>query len=72
MEIPKKIEILINKRQHLSEMLNSTDIELSNWMEKKGMDLAEHAAYTRTGCMIYCEPQMAAESVRQAIKNFNL
>lgn len=69
MKIPKRIEKLIDKRQDLAERLNSADAELCNWMERKGMNLLEMTDFTRTGCMIYCEPDTAAMLTRDAIKN---
>lgn len=69
MQIPNKIEQLINKRQKLAEQLNSADVALSNWMEKQGIDMGECSDFTRTGCMIYCEPDAAAKNVRDAITN---
>lgn len=69
MNIPKKIEHLIDRRQRLAEQLNSADVELSKWMEQHGIDMSECSDFTRTGCMIYCEPDAAARNVRETIQN---
>ena len=70
MKIPKRIEALIDKRQLLAEQLNSIDIEICEWMESKGMDLSDMGDFTRSGCMIYCEPGAAANSLREAIDEY--
>lgn len=72
MEIPKRIENLIDKRWDLAERLNSADAELCEWMEQQGMNLLEMTDFTRTGCMMYCEPATAAKLTRDAIENYTL
>lgn len=72
MEIPKYVEKMIDKREILAEQLNRADIELSDWMESKGMNLFEMTDFVRSGCMIYCEPPVAADCVREAIESHEL
>lgn len=72
MKIPANVEKMIDKREKLAEQLNNVDVELSQWMEDKGMDLLEMTDFTRSGCMIYCEPGAAANCVREAINNHEL
>ena len=70
MEIPKRINYLIDQREKLAKKLNHTDCELSEWMEKQGMNLFEMSDFTRNGCMIYCEPNAAARSVKEEIEKY--
>ena len=72
MKIPKRIDTLIDKRLLLAERLNSIDIEICEWMESKGMDLSDMGDFTRTGCMIYCEPVEAANCLINAIEEFEV
>ena len=66
-KIPKYVEKLIQRREKLAWELMKVSAELDEWLEKN--DLLELNAYTNTGCMIYCEPDVAASMVRQDILN---
>lgn len=65
MKIPKYINRLLERRTKLAEQLNSVSIELDEWLEKNGILTGND--YTRTGCMIYCEPCAAERCVRDDI-----
>ena len=65
MKIPKYIDRLLEKRTKLAEQLNSVSTELDEWLEKNGIPTGND--YTRTGCMIYCEPYTAERCVRDDI-----
>ena len=54
MKIPKYVERLIERRERLAWELISVSDELDEWLEKH--DIPTGNEYTRTGCMIYCEP----------------
>lgn len=71
MKISKQISNLIDRREKLAEQLNSVDVQLSQWMEDQGMDLLTMSDFTRSGCMIYCEPASAADCVRTAILEYD-
>lgn len=71
MEIPKKIQKLLDRRERLAiDLINVTN-ELDTWLEKNGADLtdSEITDSTLTGCMIYCEPENAKSNVEDYIKN---
>lgn len=65
MEIPKYIEKLIKRRTYLAEKLAEVGSELDDWLDKNGIEC--DGDYTRTGCMIYCEPATAGRCVREDI-----
>lgn len=65
MEIPRYIDKLIKRRQILAERLAEVCTELDDWLDKNGIEC--DGDYTRTGCMIYCEPYVAARCVREDI-----
>lgn len=69
MKIPKYIDKLIERRMNLAFELQDISSQLDSWLEKNGFDLTEMSDYTMTGCMVYCEPSVAAECVRQDILN---
>ena len=71
MEIPKKIQKLLDRRERLAIDLMSVTNELDTWLEKNGADLtdSEITDSTVTGCMIYCEPGNAKSNVEDYIKN---
>lgn len=69
MKIPKYIDKLIEKRMNLAIELQATSSQLDNWLEKHGFDLSEMSDYTISGCLIYCEPTVAARDVRRDILN---
>lgn len=65
MEIPKKIEKLLDRRERLALDLISVTNELDSWLIKHGADLTDSdlTDSTLTGCMIYCEPGNARINV---------
>lgn len=48
-----------------AEQLNSVSTELDEWLENNEIPTGND--YTRTGCMIYCEPYTAERCVRDDI-----
>lgn len=69
MKIPKYIDKLIERRMNLAIELQAISAQLDNWLEKNGFDLSEMSDYTISGCLIYCEPIVAAKDLRQDILN---
>lgn len=71
MEIPKKIQKLIDKRERFALELMEVTSKLDSWLEENGADLTDSdlADSTLTGCMIYCEPGNARINVEDYIKN---
>ncbi len=71
MEIPKKIQKLIDRRERLAMELIDACAQLDSWLEKNGADLTDSdiADSTINGCMIYCEPANAKLNVEDYIKN---
>lgn len=71
MEIPKKIQKIIDRRERLAMELIYVCATLDAWLEKNGADLTDPdiADSTISGCMIYCEPGNAKSSVEDYIKN---
>ena len=71
MEIPKKIQELLERRERLAMDLLAAGCKLDTWLEKNGADLTDPdlTDSTMTGCMIYCEPGTAKSCVEDYIKN---
>ena len=71
MDIPKKIQKLLDRRERLANDLLSVSTQLDEWLEENGADLTapDLADSTLSGCMIYCEPENAKNSVEDYIKN---
>lgn len=67
MKIPKYIDRLIERRKTLAMQLSEVSSELDEWLEKQGIDIGND--YCMTGCLIYCEPFVAAKCVREDILN---
>ena len=80
MKIPKYIDRLLKRRTKLAEQLNSVSTELDEWLAEQlnsvsteldewleNNEIPTDNDYTRTGCMIYCEPHTAERSVRDDI-----
>lgn len=67
MKIPKYVQKLIDDRCNLAVKLFEVSSKLDNWLEKNNISL--DGDYTRTGCMIYIEPDTARECVMQDILN---
>ena len=65
MDIPKKIQKLLDRREKLAMNLIRTCCELDTWLQANGADLTNYdiADSANSGCMIYCEPVSAKASV---------
>lgn len=70
MKIPKKIQMLLDRRERLAYQLSEACSELDSWLEKNGADLTDVDLRdcTITGCMIYCEPDNAKINVMEYIE----
>lgn len=66
MEIPKKIENLLQKRIKAAEMFTQADVELEKWLAKNG--IAVDADDISSGACSLFEPYSSAESIREKIK----
>lgn len=73
MKIPKKIQVLLDRRERLADKLAETCSELDGWLSAQGMDTESYPLCDAisTGCMIYCEPLAAKQIVEEYIKEFN-
>lgn len=69
MKIPKYIDELIDKRAKYAEKLNEVSTKLDDWLMKN--NIPRDGDYTEGGSMIYFEPNIAEECVRQDILNFD-
>ena len=71
MEIAKKIQKLLDRREKLAVDLMNISNQLDEWLEKHGADFTDPdlADSTITGCRIYCEPKSAKNDVENYIKN---
>lgn len=71
MDIPKKIQKLIDRRKRLAMNLMSACNELDAWLQNNGADLTDLdlTDSTLSGCMIYCEPGNAAANVEDYIRS---
>lgn len=71
MEIPNKIQKLIEKREKLALELMEVSSKLDSWLEENGADLTDSdlTSSTLTGCMIYCEPGSARINVEDYIRD---
>lgn len=71
MEIPKKIERLLDRRRDLAIDLMDVSSQLDSWLEENGADLTDSdlTDSTITGCMIYAEPWNAKRNVENYIRN---
>ena len=65
MKIPKYIDSSLKRRTKLAEQLNEVSLKLDDWLENNEIPTCND--YTRTGCMIYCEPYTAEWHVRDDI-----
>lgn len=67
MKLPKRIDKLIDRRTRLAEDLNSVDLELTEWLEKKGIiEDIEEFDYMG-GCEMYVNPCASADRIKQKI-----
>ena len=71
LRILKKTEKLIERRCRLAKKLAAASVELDEYLEKNDADFSDELLMdcTCTGCMIYMEPEVAANNVREYIKN---
>ena len=71
MEIPNKIQKLIEKRERLALELMEVSTKVDSWLEANGADLTDSdlTSSTLTGCMIYCEPGSARINVEDYIRD---
>lgn len=71
MEIPKKIQKLLDKKESLAKKLMIVSADLDTWLEKNGADFNDPDLMdsTLSGCRIYCEPTGAKVDVEAYIKN---
>ena len=71
MEIPKKVQKLLDKRMDLAIDLMDVTSKLDSWLEENGADMtdADITDSTLTGCMIYAEPGNAKQSIEDYIRN---
>ena len=71
MEIPKKVQKLLDKRMDLAIDLMDVESKLDSWLEENGADLTDSdiTDSTITGCMIYAEPENAKRNVEDYIRN---
>lgn len=71
MEIPKKVQKLLDKRMDLAMGLIDVTSKLDSWLEENGADLTDSdiTDSTLTGCMIYTEPENAKQTVEDYIRN---
>ena len=71
MEIPNKIQKLLDKRMKLAIDLMDVTNRLDSWLEQNGADLTDSdiTDSTLTGCMIYAEPGNAKRNVEDYIRN---
>lgn len=71
MQIPKKIQKLLERRERLAMNLLDATCELDTWLENNGADLTDSdlTDSTLSGCMIYSEPWTARTKVEDYIKN---
>ena len=71
MKIPRKIQLLLDRRERLAYQLGYTCYKLDTWLEENGADLtdADIRDSTISGCMIYCEPTNAKTNIMEYIEN---
>lgn len=71
MEIPKKVQKLLDKRVKLAMELIATEDELDKWLIDNGADMTDCslADSILSGCMMYCEPASAKINVEDYIRN---
>lgn len=71
MEIPKRVQKLLDRREQLAMNLISITNELDSWLEENGADLTDSdiTDSTLSGCMIYTEPGNTKSSVEDYIRN---
>ena len=71
MEIPQKVQKLLDRRERLALELMEVSAKVDSWLEANGADLTDTdlTASTLTGCMIYCEPGSARINVEDYIRD---
>lgn len=66
MKIPKYVEKLIAQRCKLASDLNAKDFELSEWLERNGIEVDTDDIFG--GCEMYVNPASSANRIRKAIE----
>ena len=71
MEIPYKVQKLLDKRMYLAMDLIDVTSKLDSWLEENWADLTDSdiTDSNLTGCMIYAEPRNAKQNVEDYIRN---
>lgn len=67
MKIPKYVQKMIDDRCKYAYKLMRIASELDEWLENHHIFTGDD--YTRTGCLIYCEPDVAKNCVENDIIN---
>ncbi len=72
MKIPKRIETLLNRREHYAWQLQAIETELCDWLSKQGIDLGHPDIQDAvlSGCLIYCEPSVARDVVTKYLEEY--
>lgn len=65
MDIPKKIEKLINQRRRYAELVEKIDYELSIWLKKNRINVDEQDVFG--GSEVYLNPIGSANRIRKEI-----
>lgn len=71
MEIPKKVQKLLNKREEYAMALMDVGSRVDDWLEQNGADLGDPDLTDGiiSWCMLYAEPGTARMIVEDYIKN---
>ncbi len=71
MEIPKKVQKLLNKREEYAMALMDVGSQVDEWLEQHGANLEDTDLTdgVLSGCMIYVEPGTARMIVEDYIRN---
>ena len=71
MEIPKKVQNLLNKREEYAMALMDVSSQVDEWLEQHGANLGDTDLTdgVLSGCMIYVEPGTARMIVEDYIRN---
>lgn len=71
MKIPKYILNLLRMRRIYAQKLNKCDMELSKWLDSKGIDYQEELTdHVNTGCCMYCEPTSSELYIINFLENY--
>jgi hypothetical protein len=67
-KIPKYIEDLLQRRRNLAMRLMDVCVQVDEYCKRIGVDMNDNTAAILTDVMIYCEPDVALRSTREAIQ----